>query len=65
MVEEQLCQERSARQQAESKLQQRQVALEEAKAALLRECSAREEALLTVYFGAPSMFITLWFGFDY
>jgi hypothetical protein len=22
-------------------------------------------ALLTVYFGAPSMFITLWFGFDY
>jgi hypothetical protein len=23
------------------------------------------EALLTVYFGAPSMFITLWFGFDY
>jgi hypothetical protein len=21
--------------------------------------------LLTVYFGAPSMFITLWFGFDY
>jgi hypothetical protein len=24
-----------------------------------------EELLLTVYFGAPSMFITLWFGFDY
>jgi hypothetical protein len=23
------------------------------------------EWLLTVYFGAPSMFITLWFGFDY
>jgi hypothetical protein len=23
------------------------------------------ETLLTVYFGAPSMFITLWFGFDY
>jgi hypothetical protein len=22
-------------------------------------------AILTVYFGAPSMFITLWFGFDY
>jgi hypothetical protein len=22
-------------------------------------------AVLTVYFGAPSMFITLWFGFDY
>jgi hypothetical protein len=22
------------------------------------------EALLTVCFGAPSMFITLWFGFD-
>jgi hypothetical protein len=21
--------------------------------------------LLTVYFGAPRMFITLWFGFDY
>jgi hypothetical protein len=21
--------------------------------------------MLTVYFGAPSMFITLWFGFDY
>jgi hypothetical protein len=21
--------------------------------------------VLTVYFGAPSMFITLWFGFDY
>jgi hypothetical protein len=25
--------------------------------------SARD--LLTVYFGTPSMFITLWFGFDY
>jgi hypothetical protein len=23
------------------------------------------ERVLTVYFGAPSMFITLWFGFDY
>jgi hypothetical protein len=23
------------------------------------------KALLTVYFGTPSMFITLWFGFDY
>jgi hypothetical protein len=23
------------------------------------------EMVLTVYFGAPSMFITLWFGFDY
>jgi hypothetical protein len=23
------------------------------------------DALLTVYFGAPIMFITLWFGFDY
>jgi hypothetical protein len=23
------------------------------------------ESLLTVYFGTPSMFITLWFGFDY
>jgi hypothetical protein len=21
--------------------------------------------VLTVYFGTPSMFITLWFGFDY
>jgi hypothetical protein len=21
--------------------------------------------MLTMYFGAPSMFITLWFGFDY
>jgi hypothetical protein len=25
----------------------------------------RAYGLLTVYFGAPSMFITLWFGFDY
>jgi hypothetical protein len=24
-----------------------------------------EAPVLTVYFGAPSMFITLWFGFDY
>jgi hypothetical protein len=24
-----------------------------------------EVALLTVYFGAPNMFITLWFGFVY
>jgi hypothetical protein len=24
-----------------------------------------EGKVLTVYFGAPSMFITLWFGFDY
>jgi hypothetical protein len=23
------------------------------------------EPVLTVYFGTPSMFITLWFGFDY
>jgi hypothetical protein len=23
------------------------------------------DGVLTVYFGAPSMFITLWFGFDY
>jgi hypothetical protein len=23
------------------------------------------KSVLTVYFGAPSMFITLWFGFDY
>jgi hypothetical protein len=28
-----------------------------------QELSVRE--MLTVYFGAPSMFITLWFGFDY
>jgi hypothetical protein len=27
--------------------------------------STKEMILLTVYFGAPSMFITLWFGFDY
>jgi hypothetical protein len=27
--------------------------------------SLRRRRLLTVYFGAPSMFITLWFGFDY
>jgi hypothetical protein len=27
--------------------------------------SAQANRLLTVYFGAPSMFITLWFGFDY
>jgi hypothetical protein len=26
---------------------------------------ARRGGVLTVYFGAPSMFITLWFGFDY
>jgi hypothetical protein len=25
----------------------------------------RDGLLLTVYFGTPSMFITLWFGFDY
>jgi hypothetical protein len=29
------------------------------------EKNFRTEYLLTVYFGAPSMFITLWFGFDY
>jgi hypothetical protein len=23
------------------------------------------DVVLTVFFGAPSMFITLWFGFDY
>jgi hypothetical protein len=26
---------------------------------------ANYEGLLTVYFGTPNMFITLWFGFDY
>jgi hypothetical protein len=25
----------------------------------------KDGSLLTVYFGAPSMFIALWFGFDY
>jgi hypothetical protein len=25
----------------------------------------RRPKLLTVYFGTPNMFITLWFGFDY
>jgi hypothetical protein len=25
----------------------------------------KDMPLLTVYFGTPSMFITLWFGFDY
>jgi hypothetical protein len=30
-----------------------------------REREGIEEGVLTVYFGAPSMFITLWFGFDY
>jgi hypothetical protein len=24
-----------------------------------------DDSLLTVYFGTPNMFITLWFGFDY
>jgi hypothetical protein len=28
-----------------------------------QELSVRE--MLTLYFGTPSMFITLWFGFDY
>jgi hypothetical protein len=27
--------------------------------------AGQADGLLTVYFGAPSMFITLWFGFDY
>jgi hypothetical protein len=31
---------------------------------LIRLCT-RCSSLLTVYFGTPSMFITLWFGFDY
>jgi hypothetical protein len=30
-----------------------------------REIDELTMVLLTVYFGAPSMFITLWFGFDY
>jgi hypothetical protein len=30
-----------------------------------KEKSSALEKLLTVHFGAPSMFITLWFGFDY
>jgi hypothetical protein len=43
-VEEQLRQERSARQQVESQLQQEKSAFKEAQAALQRERSAREEA---------------------
>jgi hypothetical protein len=31
----------------------------------VRQQQARGERLLTVYFGTPSMFITLWFEFDY
>jgi hypothetical protein len=33
----------------------------------LQEAEGLEEEakVLRVYFGAPSMFITLWFGFDY
>jgi hypothetical protein len=36
-------------------------------AVLLGACGSPPSvaSLLTVYFGAPSMFITLWFGFDY
>jgi hypothetical protein len=30
-----------------------------------QELTSNTEIVLTVYFGAPSMFITLWFGFDY
>jgi hypothetical protein len=33
--------------------------------ALTELLELRQTGLLTVYFGAPSMFITLWFGFDY
>jgi hypothetical protein len=29
------------------------------------EVDCADCSMLTVYFGAPSMFITLWFGFDY
>jgi hypothetical protein len=35
---------------------------------LLRDCGGlawHQNLLLTVYFGTPSMFITLWFGFYY
>jgi hypothetical protein len=38
---------------------------------LVHEISLRQKGtyvppqVLTVYFGTPSMFITLWFGFDY
>jgi hypothetical protein len=35
------------------------------KETLLLYISATTNVVLTVYFGAPSMFITLWFGFDY
>jgi hypothetical protein len=31
----------------------------------IRRVHPSDGRLLTVYFGAPSMFITLWFGFDY
>jgi hypothetical protein len=31
---------------------------------LRQERAARQQAV-TVYFGTPNMFITLWFGFDY
>jgi hypothetical protein len=30
-----------------------------------RQAGPAHHPLLTVYFGTPSMFITLWFGFDY
>jgi hypothetical protein len=32
---------------------------------ILDQKERQTRRLLTVYFGAPSMFITLWFGFDY
>jgi chromosome segregation ATPase len=44
-AEEQLRQERAARQEAEGQLQQERATLVEARAALERECLAREEAL--------------------
>jgi hypothetical protein len=31
----------------------------------IRDVVRWSKPMLTVYFGAPSMFITLWFGFDY
>jgi hypothetical protein len=33
--------------------------------ASLREYRWKLNPMLTVYFGTPSMFIALWFGFDY
>jgi hypothetical protein len=56
---------RAALAEAQTAAAEMETTLAPTQAQLQQDRATLERALLTVYFGTPNMFITLWFGFDY